>query len=209
MSTRKYDNSARSDAARASRRRVLEAARELFLSQGYGATTIAAIARAGGVSAQTVYSVFGSKSALLKSAYDITLAGDDEDVAMRDRPEFRRLADAASTEELLDGYAALARSIQGRLGPMLPLIYGTRAVEPDLDELALTIAEERRFGAVAFATHAVQGGFLRAGLEVETVADLVWVLNSPETYLLLTQSAGLDDDGYQRWLEGALRAALT
>lgn len=41
------------------------------------------------------------------------------------------------------------------------------------------------------------------------VADLVWVLNAPETYLLLTRSGGLDDDGYQRWLEGALRVALT
>lgn len=209
MSTRRYDNRGRTDAARASRRRVLEAARDLFVTNGYARTTIAEIARAGQVSPQTVYAVFGGKAALLKGAYDITLAGDDEDVPMRDRPEFQRLARATSTDELLNGYAALARSILARLRPMLPLIYGTRAVEPDLDELALTAAQERRFGAHAFATHAVSGGYLRPGLDAEVVADLVWVLNAPETYLLLTRSGGLDDDGYQRWLEGALRVALT
>lgn len=209
MATRRYDNSARTDAARASRRRVLEAARDLFVSNGYARTTIAQIARGGGVSAQTVYAAFGGKAALLKGSYDITLAGDDEDVPMRERPEFQRLGTATSTDELLAGYAALASSILVRLRPMLPLIYGARAVEPDLDELALTAARERRFGARAFANHAVEAGYLRAGLDAETVANLVWVLNAPETYLLLTRSGGLDDDGYRRWLESALHLALT
>lgn len=209
VSTRRYDNSGRSDAARASRRRVLEAARDLFVANGYARTTIAQIARAGGVSPQTVYSAFGGKATLLKGAYDITLAGDDEDVPMRDRPEFQRLGKATTTGELLTSYAALVRSIQTRLRPMLPLIYGTRAVEPDLDELALTAAQERRYGARAFAMHAVSNGYLRAGLDADIVADLIWVLNAPETYLLLTASGGLDDDGYQRWIEDALRAALT
>ena len=209
MSTRRYDNRGRADAAHAARRRVLEAARDLFIANGYRRTTIAEIARAGGVSPQTVYSAFGGKAPLLKGAYDLTLAGDDQDLPMRDRPEFQRLGRASSTGDLLAGYAALARSIMTRLGPMLPLIYGTRAVEPDLDALALTAAQERRFGARAFANHAVAGGFLRDGLDPDVVADLVWVLNAPETYLLLTRSGGLDDDGYQRWLESALHTALT
>jgi len=179
------------------------------VQHGYSATTIAAIARKAGVSVQTVYAGFGGKAGLLKGAYDITLAGDDQQLPMAARPEFQRLADAANAAELLTSYAALARSIMARLRPMLPLIYGTRAVEPDLDELALTAAKERRFGARAFAENAISRGMLRAGLEQEVVTDLVWVLNAPETYLLLTRSAGLDDDDYQRWLETSLRAALT
>ena len=209
MSTRGYDNTNREEAARRTRRRVLEAARDRFVAHGYAATTIADIARAAGVSPQTVYARFGSKAALLKGAYDITLAGDDEEVPMMQRPEFQRLAAATDTEELIASYAAVARSIMARLSAMLPLIYGARAVEPDLDDLARTAADERRFGARAFATNAVSRGLLRTGLREEDVAELVWVLNSPETYLLLVQSSGLHDDGYEAWLARALRAALT
>ena len=209
VSTRRYDNRGRAGAAQVSRARVLHAARDLFVANGYTRTTIADIAREGQVSPQTIYSSFGGKAALLKGAYDITLAGDDQDVPMRERPEFQRLGRAGTTDELLAGYAALARSIMTRLGPMLPLIYGTRAVEPDLDELALTAAQERRFGARAFATHAVAGGFLRPGLDADVAADLIWVPNAPETYLLMTRSGDLDGDGYERWLRTSLQVALT
>lgn len=209
MSTRLYDNRNREEAAHATRQRVLAAARDRFVAHGYAATTIAAVARDAGVSPQTVYGRFGGKAGLLKGVYDVTLAGDDQDVPMAQRPAFRRLAEAADAEHLLEAYAALARSIMARLSPMLPLIYGARAVEPDLDELARTAAEERRFGARAFAADAVGRGFLRAGLAEGEVADLVWVLNAPETYLLLVQSAGLDDDRYEDWLRSSLRLALT
>jgi AcrR family transcriptional regulator len=209
MSTRGYDNTNREEAARQTRRRVLEAARDRFVAHGYAATTITEVARAAGVSPQTVYARFGSKAALLKGVYDITLAGDDQDVPMVQRPEFKRLALAADTDELITSYAALARSVMARLRQMLPLIYGARAVEPDLEELALTAAEERRFGARRFAANAVGRGLLRAGLTEEDVAELVWVLIGPETYLLLVQSSGLDDEGYEAWLARALRTALT
>jgi AcrR family transcriptional regulator len=209
MSPRIYDNRNRQAAARSTTRRILTAAGQLFLELGYASTTVAAIAREAEVSEQTVYGQFGGKAGVLKGVYDVTLAGDDADLPMAQRPEFLRMAEAANMDELLDAYTALAGSVSARLSPMLPLIYGSRAVEPDLDALARTAAEERRFGARAFAANVVARGFTRPGLDEEIVAELLWVLNSPETYLLLRQSNGLDDDGYQAWLLRALRAALT
>jgi len=208
VSPRIYDSRNRAESARVTRRRVLAAAGVLFVDQGYAATTIAMIARDADVSAQTVYGQFGGKAGVLKGVYDVMLAGDDEDVPMAQRSVFTRMATAADMEELLELYTALARAVTGRLSPILPLIYGSRAVEPDLDALTLTAAAERRFGARAFAANVVERGFTRPGLDEATIADLVWVLNSPETYLLLKQSRGLDDDAYQAWLLHTLRTVL-
>jgi AcrR family transcriptional regulator len=208
VTQRIYDNRNREEGARHTRGRVLAAARALFIERGYAATTITAIAQGAEVSSQTVYAQFGGKAGVLKGVYDVTLAGDDSDLPMAHRPEFLRMATTADVEELLESYTALARTVSARLSTLLPLIYGSRAVEPDLDALARTAAEERRFGARAFAANVVARGFTRPGVDQEVIADLVWVLNSPESYLLLRQSGGLDDDGYQNWLYRSLKAIL-
>lgn len=209
MSSRIYDNRSREEAAQLTRRRIVESARRLFLERGYAATAVNDIARAAGVSPQTVYSRVGGKAAVLKAVYDITLAGDDDPVPMAERPEFRRMVGAVDAAALFAAYATVARALLSRLRPLLVLVHGARAVEPDLDELARTGAAERRAGAEAFAANTVARGFTRAGLSEEAVVELVWVLNSPEAYLLLVREGGLDDDGYERWLARALTAALT
>lgn len=208
MNRRRYASPVRDEAARLTRRRILEAARESFLTLGYGQTTISAIAAGAGVSAQTVYSRFGTKAAILKGVYDVALVGDDEPIPMADRPEFRQLGQTTDVSVLLDSYARLARVMAERMRPLLELVWGVRAVEPDLDELARTAAVERRIGSTMFAERLVDGGFARSGLDVESAVDLIWVLNAPEVYLLQVREGQLSDDAYERWLAGALRASL-
>src|SRR5271156_216964 len=53
----------RADALRL-RQRILEAATELFLAQGYGSTTIEAVAARAGISKRTFYDRFDDKSVL-------------------------------------------------------------------------------------------------------------------------------------------------
>ena len=85
---RPYDNARRLAQARLTELAVVDAARGLFIADGYTATTIAAVARAAGVAPQTVYKAFGTKAALLKRVYDVTLVGDVDAVPLADRPEF-------------------------------------------------------------------------------------------------------------------------
>ena len=66
---RRYDNSRRQAQARATRRKVIEAAQRLFTEHGYPATTIEAIAEAAEVSLPTLYRLFGSKRALLAPSF--------------------------------------------------------------------------------------------------------------------------------------------
>src|SRR6266545_4417824 len=72
--------------AQATRRRILDAARGLFVERGYVATTIEAIAAEAGVAVPTVYLAFGTKRALLVELLDIAAVGDEEPVALLERP---------------------------------------------------------------------------------------------------------------------------
>lgn len=89
--TRSYHSPTRDEAARATAGRILDAAERLFTEDGYGPTTMAGIARAAGVSKQTVYNTFGSKAELLKRLYDVRIVGDDEPIPFGERPEVIRL----------------------------------------------------------------------------------------------------------------------
>ncbi len=62
--------------ALATRSRVIEAARVLFLDLGYVSTTINAIAERADVAPETVYASFGNKRSLLAALVDVSIAGD-------------------------------------------------------------------------------------------------------------------------------------
>ncbi|HJU03484.1 MAG TPA: helix-turn-helix domain-containing protein, partial [Actinomycetes bacterium] len=108
---RAYTSSLRDQQARLTRRRVLDAALELFLADGYLGTTIEAVARRAGVSPQTVYNAVGGKPALLRAVYDVTLAGDDAPVPIAERPAFQALLAETDGRRCLARYAELGREL--------------------------------------------------------------------------------------------------
>ena len=62
--------SLRAEQAAVTRRRIADAARLLFVRDGYGATTLQAIADEAGVAVQTVYAVYRSKPGILRELRD-------------------------------------------------------------------------------------------------------------------------------------------
>ena len=94
---RRYDARGRQEQARRNRLVVIDTARELFLEQGFAATTMPEIASAAGVSVQTVYKVFGSKPALAKAVFDVAIAGDDQPVPMVERDSLTRVCATSPT----------------------------------------------------------------------------------------------------------------
>ena len=51
-------------------------------------------------------------------------------------------------------------------------------------------------------------GWLRHGLGREEAAAILWTLSHPVAYRQLVGEGGWSEDGYRRWLEDALCAAL-
>ena len=204
MSKRGYDNSRRTQAARLTRAKVLAAAREHFLQAGYHGTTIAALARAAQVSPQTIYNTFGGKAEVLKAVYDTLLAGDDEPIAMNDRPEMIHVRTRNDAPETLRAYAAFARMLVERTGPLLGVVLAEGAgSDAELSAFLATIDRERRFGNTGVVRH-IQEHFGLGGVDPERAIDLVWTLTSPEIADRLIRRCGWSADDYQRWLADAL-----
>jgi AcrR family transcriptional regulator len=187
---------------------VIAAAHELLLDKGYAATTISQVAAHAGVSVETVYKGFGSKAALTKQVYDVVLAGDDEPVPMSERPEIKAIVAEPDPRRKVARYAALARQLGERLGPLLAVLLRARGADPDLDAFARTTGNERLTGTGAIVRLLADAGALRPGLDPARARDLLWALISPELYLLLVLERGWPPDEYERWLATAITDVL-
>jgi AcrR family transcriptional regulator len=202
-----YDNRQRQEAARSTRARIIEAAKAGFLAHGFGGTTIRQFAEDAGVSQETIYKTFGGKAALLKSVYDVTLAGDDEDIPLAGRPEAIAVRDAPSPAAAAVSYAELAQLISRRIDPLLRVLLGARDTDRALAEFARTIDEERHVGSSFYVRQWERNGWLRDDITVDQAIDTVWALNSPQPRWLLLDH-GWSDEQYTRWLAGLIRRTI-
>ena len=80
---RQYNTTRRQEQARETRLRIIRAAHEHFVAQGYGRTTIAEIAASAGVSVETVYAAFRNKPTLLRQVWYVNFRGDEKGIRMR------------------------------------------------------------------------------------------------------------------------------
>src|SRR5260370_1133181 len=103
---------------------VVAAARRLFLERGYAATTIEAISELSDTPQPTVYRLFSSKLGILKAVLDVSIAGDDEAVAMADRPQGRSLVANPDPRDTLTGFAALVRGPVAHTAPVHRVLEG-------------------------------------------------------------------------------------
>lgn len=202
-----YDNSSRTASARATRRRVLDAANASFLENGFAGTTIRGIAQAAEVSQETIFKTYGGKAGVLKAVYDTSLAGDDEAVPLAQRPEALAVLNATEPVEALTAYARLAGTISARIDPLLRMVLGARDADATLSSFAQTIDQERRAGSAHWVGHLHAAGWLREDLDVDRAADILWVLNGNEPRWLL-QDRGWTPGEITDWLAEMFCRAL-
>lgn len=206
---RRYDNRRREQRAEVVRQRVLDAAERVLVAQGYGATTISAVAQEAGVSRETVHKAYGTKSALVRRLYDARLVGDEEERPLADRPEYAAMVTEAGADGVLARYAEIVRGLYGRLGPLVGvLLLAARAGESDLRDFGAETDEQRLVGSRRIVRLVADRGGLRPDLLESAAIDIVWTLNSPEVHHLLTIGRGWSLDAYEAWLRRTLVDAL-
>jgi AcrR family transcriptional regulator len=194
--------------ARATRARMLEAARGLFVAHGYGATSLQDIADRAGVAVQTIYFTFGNKRTVLKEVLDVAVAGDDEPVATMRRPWFTAVLDAPTAAGQLEAHVAGTRAVSERAAPVVEVLRAAAATDPELRELWARNLDQR-FQVQAAAAEALAGKpGARPGLTAGEIADILFALLSPEMYLLLVDTRGWSPSRWEEWTLGSLRAQL-
>jgi AcrR family transcriptional regulator len=170
---------------------------------------MAAVAQAAGVAVPTVCKVFHTKAALVKRVYDVIVAGDDEPVPIRQRPEGQAPFTETDPRRSLAAFARLARLLSERLGPLLGVLAaGAASGDGELEALVGALEEERRTATGRIARHLADTGGLRPGLTERRAHDVLWLLTASEMHTRLVGQLGWSLDDYQEWLADSLARLL-
>jgi AcrR family transcriptional regulator len=202
---RSYNSPVRREQATRTRRRILDAAADLFISQGYGATSIRAIAQAAQVAPDTVYSTFGSKAQLLTALIDNRLAPGGES-SILDRPQVQAMRDERDPRRFLRVFASDYATMAERVRPVSEVLRTAKAVEPEM----ATVREEIEGYRFQYVQTVVGWLAERSRLRVPPprAAQIVWALASPDVGRMLCDVQGWTTDEYADWLAHTLITTL-
>jgi AcrR family transcriptional regulator len=204
VKSRPYNSPVRQEQAARTRQRILEAAGDLFIRQGYGTTSIRQIADAAQVAPDTVYVTFGSKARLLTALVDVALAPGGDSIL--DRPELRRLREARDPRLFLRLFAQDYASMSERVRPVSEVLRTAKAVEPEM----AAVRDEMEGYRFQYMRTIVQwlAELTTLCVPIDHAAQIVWALASPETGRMLCDVQGWTTDAYASWLEDTLAATL-
>jgi AcrR family transcriptional regulator len=198
---RPYTSALRSEQAALTRRLIVDAAAELFVSSGYARTTIKDVASQAGVAPDTVYASFGNKVRLLTAVLDSRLQASIMDsaqpLAVRDEPDQRRQ---------LRMFAQDMAAISERIRPVFEVLRTAAAVEPEVGRAFSEFERHRLANMKQVATWIARRGPLKVGRD--RAAEVIWALASPDVGRMLCDVQGWTRAQHATWLESMLTFAL-
>ena len=192
---RGYRSPRREEQASATRRAILDAARDLFVERGYVKSTMQAIAEQAGISPATVYATFVTKRAVLSALVDIAIAGDDAPVAILDRPWVAQLRGEADPGRRIGLLAHHGRLMLERRAPVDEVLRAAAAADPEIAAM-WEQAKAQRFIGQRVLLGIVAGPALRPTGEA---VDAMYAIGSPETYQLLVRDRGWAPARFEKW----------
>jgi AcrR family transcriptional regulator len=187
--------------AQLTRDEILGAARRLFAERGYARTSVRDIAKAAGVSAQTVYDSVGSKQVLVSSLNDLIDAEAGIAALARAAAESEDPGEVAATN------ARITRSILEHCGDIIHALVTGAAAEP---ELAAALAEgQRRHVAGAGRMVGLLRGLDALGpVDPDEAVETLAAITDIRLALMLQESYGWSLDRLENWMAAASRTLL-
>jgi AcrR family transcriptional regulator len=195
---RKYDATSRRAGAQVTRDRICTAAEQLFVADGYAATSIRAVAKAAGVAEATIYLAFPNKAALLDAV--ILRATRDN------QSESLAAIVAAPPAELLERFAASNALLMARAARLIALGESAALMHAELRPHRERAHHRIRAALRMIAVKLGEAGLLRG--DAAAAAATLYAIAGESTYLRMTDGAGLSPDAYAGWLTDTLTATL-
>ena len=202
---RRYHSPLRADQAEQTRRRILDSAYRLFAERGYAGTTITAVAKAAGVSPETIYLSLGGKRGLLEGAIETAVTGEDR--ATQPDGWWATVAELPSAPERLAKMIEYSCRILARTRPLHAVIRGAA----DKEEFAAALGRRLLHDRLTAQTERIRTHLaddLSGGLSIEQAGQRYCALASPELYYLLTAELGWTPDQHRQWLTALLTTEL-
>src|SRR5688500_2286704 len=203
---RPYRSTRRREQAGETRRRIIRAAHDLFVSRGYGRTTMAEVASAAGVAVETVYAAFGNKPTLLRQVWYATFRGDEQDVRLLDRPEIRAVLAEPDLATRLRAHAAALGPVFRRITPLLRALQGASTSEPAAAAMLAEFDERRLDAAGHYARAAAATGQL--GVSERECSDVLAATLEGGLWYRLVGECGWSEERFAQVLGTMWVAAL-
>ena len=189
---RGYTSEVRAERSRQTRSAVVAAARELFVTEGWVATTIARVAEQAAVARQTVYLLFDSKLALLDACIDDALSP-GRVRPVREQADYRQMGVGDFDARLAAGARWLAGAHQR--SATIQRVLDEAAVSDPLAAARLQVREQARWTEVRWAMSLV----LATPDPDPVLVDGVWTLASRDVWLKLVGQRGWSAEQWQSW----------
>jgi AcrR family transcriptional regulator len=203
---RQYRSARRREQAMDTRLRIIRAAHDLFVREGYGRTTIAEIARAAGVAAETIYAAYRNKPTLLRQVWYATFRGDEEDIRLLDRPEIRAVLAEPDLATRLQAHAVALIPVFRRITPLLRALEGAATSEPAATAMLAEFDERRLDAARHYARAAAATGQL--AVSEEECRDIFAATMDGALWNRLVEERGWSDHRYAQLLGSMWVAVL-
>ena len=181
---RTYVQQARAEAAAATQRQLIEAARFVLTSGEVPRLEIAEVAERAGIARSTVYLSFGTRSAFLSRILDDSLT----------RAGFGRLRENINlpdAAEAMDKSLAQAAVMYSADHAVLRRMLLLAQLDPDVARDYQQRQQRRAAGMRDLAQRLCSQGKLRPEVSPEAAAEVLWVLTSFETFDQLFSGWGL------------------
>jgi AcrR family transcriptional regulator len=206
---REYDSTRRQAQASETRRRILEAARKMFMERGFSGATAEAIATEAGVAAQTIYAIFKNKKRLLVSLMNVSpTTGVEDHTPMVERPTVQAVSKEHDQRRQLQMFAEVVANNLDQVAVVSEIMTEAAKVEPDFDRI-LQKLNKQRLEHMTFAVQQIAtNGPFREEIDDAYARDIVWTFTSPEVFLLLTRDRGWSKEKYAQWLADMLTRVL-
>jgi len=184
------------------RTRILDAANRLLLEGGYHGVGLEMVARAAGVTRQTVYDQFGSKAGLLGAM----IARSEEVAGLPGHLQavMGQVDGLSMLRAMLDAVVA----VEPLVYPYSRLVYAARLDDPLAAAMWNARMTSRRAGMGVVFARLESDGRLRPGIGAEEAAEIAWALTSPPQYEFLVIERGWSIERYRTHLEATIAARL-
>lgn len=202
---RRYRSELRTEQARSTRERILQAAAETFTRRGYAGTTIADIAASAGVSVETVKS-HGPKRELLVAAFEQTFAGNEGGTPLLQQDPVADIVHLVDVDELLTELVAFMTEANRRAYGLWRAFRSAAEGDPAVAEVFRRLIERRDSDIAAGVAQLQRRGLVRRGPQKrrEMTATTSFLL-SPEGFEHFVIECGWPEQRYRSWTATALK----
>jgi AcrR family transcriptional regulator len=203
---RRYRSARRREQATETRARILRAAHDLFVSRGYGRTTIADVAREAGVAVETVYAAYRNKPTLLRQVWYTAMRGDEDDVRLLDRQEIRAVLAEPDLATRFREHAVVMTAVFRRITLLFRALQGAATSEPAAAAMLAEFDERRLDAAGHYARAAAATGQL--AVSEQECRDVLAATLDGALWHRLVAERGWSDDRFAQMLGTMWVAAL-